>query len=221
VDDEPALRAFAEALLEDLGYSALLAENGRAAIQLLLQAPESVAAVLLDMTMPGLSPEETFRLMREIRPDLPVIVLSGDLESVVREHFPPGTISAFVQKPYTDQELESALSQTLTRPPDPSGAPREFKLVRLSDDEIASLRQDYLTACRQDLPRLSAMLDSRDFLALQVIGHTLKGSGGCFGLSNLTQLGNALEGFAKASDAASCGQQIDALKGFLGVGNFK
>jgi CheY-like chemotaxis protein len=218
VDDEPALRAFAEALLEDMGYSVLLAEHGRAAVQLLLQDPEAVSAVLLDMTMPGLSPEETFRLMREIQPGLPVIILSGDLESVVREHFPAGTISAFVQKPYTDEELEMALKQTLARGPEAAGEAREFKLVRLSEDEIDGMRQDYLASCRLDLVRLNAMLEAQDFLALQVAGHTLKGSGGCFGLSNLTQLGGALEHYAKASDAAGCGEQIDTLKGFLGAG---
>jgi CheY-like chemotaxis protein/HPt (histidine-containing phosphotransfer) domain-containing protein len=218
VDDEPALRSFAEALLEDLGYSALLAENGRAAVQALLQDPDAVAAVLLDMTMPGLSPTETFRLMREIRPDLPVIILSGDLESTVREHFPAGTIAAFVQKPYTDVELETALTETLARHSSTSMPPPAFKLVRLSDDEVDGMRQDYLAACRLDLARLETMLAAQDFLALQVMGHTLKGSGGCFGLSNLTQLGNALETSAKASDAAGCGEQIDTLRGFLGLG---
>jgi CheY-like chemotaxis protein len=218
VDDEPALRDFAGALLEEMGYAALLAEHGRAAVQLLLQDPEAVAAVLLDMTMPGLSPEETFRLMREIRPGLPVIILSGDLESVVREHFPAGTISAFVQKPYTDEELQMALAQTLTPGTEGGEQPREFKLVRLSEDEIDGMRQDYLATCRQDLLRMNAMLQASDFLALQIMGHTLKGSGGCFGLSNLTQLGNALEQSAKASDAAGCGEQIETLKGFLGTG---
>jgi len=217
VDDEPALRSFAEALLEDLGYSARLAEHGRAAVQALLQDPESVAAVLLDMTMPGLSPEETFRLMREIRPDLPVIILSGDLETVVRERFPPGTIAAFVQKPYTDEELQMALAETLARHSTTPVPPAEFKLVRLSDDEIAGMRQDYLATCRLDLERMNALLATQDFLALQVMGHTLKGSGGCFGLSNLTQMGNALEDSAKAANAAGCGEQIEALKGFLGA----
>jgi len=217
VDDEPALRSFAEALLEDLGYSARLAEHGRAAVQVLLQDPESVAAVLLDMTMPGLSPEETFRLMRDIRPDLPVIILSGDLESVVRERFPAGTIAAFVQKPYTDQELETALSDTLAQRAASPLPPAQFKLVRLSEDEIDGMRQDYLAACRLDLARMNALLASHDFLALQVMGHTLKGSGGCFGLSNLTQLGNALEDSAKSANAAACGEQIEALKGFLGA----
>jgi CheY-like chemotaxis protein len=219
VDDEPALRSFAEALLEDLGYAALLAEHGRAAVQALLQEPESVAAVLLDMTMPGLSPEETFRLMREIRPDLPVIILSGDLESVVRERFPPGTIAAFVQKPYTDEELQIALAETLAQRAASPVPPAEFKLVRLSEDEVAGMRQDYLATCRLDLLRMNAMLAAQDFLALQVMGHTLKGSGGCFGLSNLTQLGNALEDSAKAGNAAACGEQIEALRGFLGAGS--
>jgi CheY-like chemotaxis protein len=213
VDDEPALRSFAGILLEELGYSAMLAESGRAAVQLLLQDTDAVAAVLLDMTMPGLSPEETVRLLREIRSDLPVVILSGDLEKTVRDRFVPGTINGYIQKPYTDAELEAALLQALVQPA--SREPTPFKLARLSEDDIDEVKQEYLIKCRHDLPVMADLLAARDFEALQIAGHSLKGSGGCFGFSELTQLGRALEDYAQASDAASCGEQLDRLKDFL------
>jgi len=220
VDDEAALRSFAGLLLQDLGYSALLAESGRRAVQLLLQDPEAVAAVLLDMTMPGMTPEETFRHLREICPDLPVVILSGDLETAVRERFSAGTIAGFVAKPYTEIDLETGLAEALSQRRGverclPASA--EFKLARLPQEELDKMKDDYLATCHLDLVRMAGMLKSRDFDALETMGHSLKGSGGCFGLPQLTQLGRALEDHAKALDAVSCGKQLEALKQYLAV----
>jgi CheY-like chemotaxis protein/HPt (histidine-containing phosphotransfer) domain-containing protein len=213
VDDEPSLRCFAEALLQDLGYAALLAESGRAAVQLLLEKPEAVAAVLLDMTMPGMRPEETFRLLREIRPDLPVIILSGDTESAVRERFGPNSIAGYIQKPYSDLELEATLAQVLTEPI--ASTLSTFRLVALSDDEVEAGRQEYLAVCRRDLAKTANLIATRDFESLRVVGHSLKGSGGCFGYSEVTRFGKDLEGSAQAGDAAACGEQLRTLAAYL------
>jgi CheY-like chemotaxis protein/HPt (histidine-containing phosphotransfer) domain-containing protein len=213
VDDESSIRSFAGALLADLGYQAVLTDSGRAAVQLLLQDPDDIAAVLLDMTMPGMSPEETFRLMREIRPSLPVVILSGELESAVRQRFGPNTIAGYISKPDFDLELERALAKALTLPSAPS--PHPFTLTRLAADEVDSMRQEYLAKCRRELPIITSLLATRDFAALQLMGHTLKGSGGCFGLSELTQLGSVLEECARGADEAGCGRQVQTLKTYL------
>jgi CheY-like chemotaxis protein/HPt (histidine-containing phosphotransfer) domain-containing protein len=216
VDDEPALRCLAEALLEELGYRAQLAESGRAAVQLLLQDPEAIAAVLLDMTMPGLGPEETLRLLHEISPALPVIILSGDSEAAVRQRFSAGAIAGYIAKPYTDTELEAVLAQALAQPvpdqPVPAGA---FKLASLSKEEVAGLGHDYLTQCKRDLARWTGLLAAGDFHSLRLTGHRLKGSGGCFGFPELTELGRQLEHHAGMADAACCRQQVDALTNYL------
>jgi CheY-like chemotaxis protein len=218
VDDEPALRCLAEALLEEVGYNAKLAENGRAAVQLLLEDPEAIAAVLLDMTMPGMGPEETVRLLQEIRPGLPVIILSGDPEDAVRRRFSAGAIAGYIAKPYTEIELEATLAQALAQPVSreaPSPEPAPFKLVSLSKEEGTALGHDYLAKCRGELPRLTSLLAAGDFHSLRVSGHSLKGSGGCFGFSELTELGRQLEHHAGVADAASCREQVDALTKYL------
>jgi len=218
VDDEPALRCLAEAFLDEIGYSAKLAESGRAAVQLLLEDPEAIAAVLLDMTMPGMGPEETVRLLHEIRPGLPVIILSGELEEAVRQRFSAGALAGYIAKPYTEVELEAVLAEALAQPAQPADAapePAAFKLVSLSKEEVTALGHDYLLKCRLELPRLSRLLAAGDFNSLRVSGHSLKGSGGCFGFSELTELGRQLEHHAGVADAASCRQQVDALTKYL------
>lgn len=217
IDDEAALRSFAEALLQELGYAVVLAESGRAAVQLLLQDPAAIDAVLLDMTMPGMRPEETFRQLTEIRPGLPVIILSGDPENTVRKRFGPGTIAGYVQKPYTDREVENALAQALAQAlarPVLSNS-NEFKLVRLSKREIDEAKRDYLVTRTLELPKIADLLTANDFYSVQLAGHSLKGSGGCFGLPEITLIGAKLEICAETFDTAACLEQINALKDCL------
>jgi CheY-like chemotaxis protein len=209
VDDEPSLRSFAALLLEDLGYASLVAENGRAAVQLLLQQdPGTVHLVLLDMTMPGLPPEETFRQLTEIQPGLPILILSGEPETVVRRRFGSGTIAGYLQKPYTDLELEAALAQALAQP---APAPAAFQLARVSEQEQQQARQEYLAAQRQEVRQITDLLAARDFDSLRLLGHRLKGSGGCFGFPEITRIGGELEAAAGAADLAACRAQLDAL----------
>jgi len=213
IDDEPSLRFLASALLEDMGYASLEADSGRAAVQLFLQDPDAVDAVLLDMTMPGMTPEEIFRQLREIRPDLPVIILSGHEEATVRTHFGVGTIAGCIQKPYTDLDLEATLATAFEQPL--TAPPAGFNLVRLSTQELDELKKEYLQARKTELPKLAGLLAAGDFQALQIVGHTLKGSSGCFGFSELTQVGEALVQGAVGADPSSCGAQIRLLTEYL------
>jgi len=68
-----------------------------------------IDAVLLDLSMPGLSGEETFPLLLEIRPDLPVILSSGYDNSEVARRFAGAGPAGFIQKPYRPAELVSVI----------------------------------------------------------------------------------------------------------------
>lgn len=105
VDDEPVVRRLSKAALERYGYTVLLAENGREAIELFREKAPEIAVVLLDMAMPVMGGEEAIRHLRKIRPDIPVIVTSGYSEMVAREHFGTRGVAGFLQKPFTAAEL--------------------------------------------------------------------------------------------------------------------
>lgn len=78
VDDEPGIRrSLGESLAEE-GYAVLKAESGEQALEL-LRDPESEALhlILLDVWLPGIDGLETLRLAKDLRPDLPVVMISG------------------------------------------------------------------------------------------------------------------------------------------------
>lgn len=115
VDDEPLLRKTAQMVLEGLGYSVLLAENGREALAIFRRKAGNISAVLLDMTMPVMGGEEAFHLIREIRADIPIVFTSGYAECVAREQFGADILADFIQKPYTGAKLGEKFNAILQR----------------------------------------------------------------------------------------------------------
>ena len=105
VDDEPALRDLAVRTLRPAGYEVLTAADGREALEVLRARPAYVLVVVLDLTMPGLDPDETLRAMRAERPDLPVILSSGYGEQEVTRRFAGADLAGFLQKPYRPHQL--------------------------------------------------------------------------------------------------------------------
>ncbi len=107
VDDEEAIREVGSRMLEQAGFTVATAVDGVEAVEYFGHHADSVACVLLDLTMPRLGGEETYRELRKIRPDVPVILSSGYSEREVDERFEGQGIAGFVQKPYLAAELVS------------------------------------------------------------------------------------------------------------------
>lgn len=115
VDDETMIRNMTSAVLELAGYRVFTASDGAAAISCVLEHPNEISVVLMDMMMPGLSGLETLERIRQIESRIQVIACSGlwtnQRESEVMER----GATAFLPKPYSDQQLLQLLAQTLKR----------------------------------------------------------------------------------------------------------
>jgi len=112
VDDEELVRRAAKVALEKYGYTAVLAEDGQRAVDLFRSKPDQIALVLLDMTMPGMSGEESFQELRRIRADVAVIASSGYSEAEAVARFGQG-LAGFVQKPYSASTLAAKVAEAM------------------------------------------------------------------------------------------------------------
>jgi CheY-like chemotaxis protein len=113
VDDEEGVRNLTQMLLEQLGYVVVTAADGREALSLLRRTNGQMAGVVLDMTMPGMDGEETLRHMRQIRSDIPVVLMTGySEESMIAKFTGVGGV-AFLAKPFKAAELNGKLSALL------------------------------------------------------------------------------------------------------------
>jgi CheY-like chemotaxis protein len=113
IDDEEIVRRTARTALERFGYSVMIAEDGEKRIKSFHPIADKVGLVLLDMTMPGLSGEETFRELRTVRPELKVILSSGFNEVEAIRRFTGKGLAGFLQKPYTSARLAEKIKSVL------------------------------------------------------------------------------------------------------------
>ena len=116
-EDEPSVAALCERMLRRLGLEVVCAADGEEALARFRERPADFRLAILDMTMPRLDGLAVFRLLREIRSDLPVILASGFDERDVRARLPVDGINGFLHKPYEMNALRSVLEQALAAPP--------------------------------------------------------------------------------------------------------
>ena len=109
VDDEETVRSVVSHMVARMGFDAHSVEGGEQAIEFMRENGDEVVAVLLDMTMPGMSSKGTFEKLREMRSDLPIILSSGYTEDEVDRQFSGLKPAAFVQKPYSSDKLKRTL----------------------------------------------------------------------------------------------------------------
>jgi PAS domain S-box-containing protein len=112
-DDEESVRELVEDVLCGCGLSVITAENGQEAVERFREHAPKIAAVLLDVTMPGLGGVEALVEMRKIRPDVCILLSSGYSEADVASRFQGGEVDGFLQKPYEPEALIRKLRELL------------------------------------------------------------------------------------------------------------
>jgi two-component system, cell cycle sensor histidine kinase and response regulator CckA len=113
VEDEDGVRDLVRRVLEQQGHQVLEAPDGPAALQALQEFGESLDLVLSDVIVPEIGTTELEQEVRQRRPNLPILYMSGYSreEMVERGLVPPG--GAFLQKPFTAEELSRLVCQQL------------------------------------------------------------------------------------------------------------
>lgn len=111
VDDDDCVRAVGEDLLNHLGFTVLTAVNGQDAIAVYCQRGEEIDVIMLDLHMPVMGGVETYRRLRGVSRDVPVIFCSGNDDEMIEESIESDRSVGFLEKPYKlDQLCETLLA---------------------------------------------------------------------------------------------------------------
>lgn len=113
VDDEESIRSMGRRILENLGYTVLLANDGQEALEIYRQGRANIDLVVLDLVMPRLSGAETLQGILQIEPGAKVILASGYSANGLGDTTMFEGALAFVQKPYDLYELALAARAAL------------------------------------------------------------------------------------------------------------
>ncbi len=109
VDDEEMVLEVGKEMFESLGYTILIAKDGKEAIEIYEKNHDTIDAVILDMIMPGISGGETFDRLKKINPEIRVLLSSGyGLDDKVQAIMDRGC-KGFIQKPFKIVDLSQKL----------------------------------------------------------------------------------------------------------------
>lgn len=116
IDDDPSVRAVIGQLLQSLGYEPLLAADGPTGLAVIRAAAPPVAAVLLDLTMPLMLGDEVARRIAAAHPGLPVVLMSGNLNTPGAPDVSRLPVAAVLSKPFALRQLRALLGQIIPQP---------------------------------------------------------------------------------------------------------
>lgn len=113
VDDEDAVHTVMATVIEHAGYKVRQACDGYKAVDMLAKAPFDYSLVIVDLVMPNLDGRKTLQRIRGIRPDMPLIVVSGTLQRDGEDHLRdvPGLLR--LAKPFRPAELVELVRATI------------------------------------------------------------------------------------------------------------
>jgi CheY-like chemotaxis protein len=115
VDDERTLVALAEETLAGLGYEPVGFDSSAAALQAFRLAPQRFDLVLTDENMPGLTGTELTGQLRQVRPEIPVVLMSGYGGAQLAERAAAAGILEVLRKPMQRRDLSEALARAIRR----------------------------------------------------------------------------------------------------------
>jgi PAS domain S-box-containing protein len=112
VDDEESIRKFSERILRENGYRVILADDGEKGVRTFAGSPNEIDLVILDLTMPRMTGHAVFEEIRKMRPDVPVLLSTGQTEQEIDEGMFSRT-SGLLSKPYTIRDFLKKIRDVL------------------------------------------------------------------------------------------------------------
>ena len=113
IDDETIVREVNQEIITELGYRVLSACNGRQALDIYKDKGPEIGLVILDMIMPEMSGGEVFNKLRELNPEVKVLLASGySIEGQASKIMAQGC-NGFIRKPFTVELLSTKINEIL------------------------------------------------------------------------------------------------------------
>jgi CheY-like chemotaxis protein len=113
VEDEEGVREYVRAVLAQLGYTLLVAANGADAIEMARNHRGGISLLLSDIVMPQMSGPQLAGRLRELRPGLKVLYMSGYTELSMPEL---GPATSTIQKPFSPGAIAERVREVLDQP---------------------------------------------------------------------------------------------------------
>jgi CheY-like chemotaxis protein/HPt (histidine-containing phosphotransfer) domain-containing protein len=223
VEDNTMNLMLAQAVLESLGGTVVLADSGSAALKKLESEP-AFDVILMDIQMPGMDGIETTRkLRRELGVKTPVIALTANTSAEIRESLKGAGIDDHLLKPYKETVLVSKIRQQLGKTPLPEGNSRPentdrdgilYDTTKLEEfsvnnpDFLRKMLQLFVEETTAGFEDLSKALSVKKYREVADLAHRMKPSFDQLMIDPLFQGIKRLEALAKAEDQSGEAEKL-------------
>lgn len=109
IEDSSHIRTLVRDILQREGYTTVEAENGSQALQMV--STDLFDCIILDLIMPDVSGLKILKYLKEVGSDIPVIIVTAHLQKKVREHCLQLGAAAFINKPFSRDELRHEVNR--------------------------------------------------------------------------------------------------------------
>ena len=221
VEDFADNRRMIELYLKKTPHRLDMAGNGQSAVEKFIRAPYDL--VLMDVQMPVMDGYTATKLIRkwegeQHRSPAPILALTANaLKGEVQKSLAAGC-TAHLVKPIRKAQLLQAITQYATgrdQAAAPVEANAEEKFVLEISAELEALMPKFLANRRRDAGEILNALAKADFGRIRTIGHGVKGAGGTYGSTVISQLGARIEQAAIEQRADAIDADVKALIDYL------
>lgn len=115
IDDEEVLRVLSQSILKECGYIVTVAEDGFKGVDLYRKNNDGIDLIILDMSMPGISGKETFIELKQINPEVKILLASGFIKDDRIQDLLNLGLEDFIQKPFDFIELSEKVDAILKK----------------------------------------------------------------------------------------------------------
>jgi CheY-like chemotaxis protein len=115
VDDEETLTGLAKMMLEPLGYKVTAIQSSKEALAIFQKSPERFDLVITDLTMPYMTGYDLVQKLIMVRPDMPVVLCSGNNDTILENKEKEQSIKAVLTKPFNRRVLAETIRNVLNR----------------------------------------------------------------------------------------------------------
>ncbi len=113
IDDEEVVRDIGSDMLKTIGLKCLAAANGTEGIEIFKKNIAEIKLVILDIEMPGISGEKVFHILRELRPEIKILIASGYGREYLETEIFKSKISHFIPKPFKIEQLSYQINKLI------------------------------------------------------------------------------------------------------------
>lgn len=214
VEDNKTNQLIVKSLLEQIGIDSILAENGQEAIDVYKENAQKISLILMDLHMPVMNGYDAARIIRKQSVDVPIIALTADVISGVKEKCAESGIYHYISKPFDPDKFIVTINDLILKSPLPNKEETpildtRIGLVNMGNN--AALYQQVLDVYYREnqntLPDLTQAIEEKRYSDAALFIHKLKSSSGSIGAKSLYEIAKKLQKALENSNE----QEIDYL----------